>query len=679
MKQTKIALLIAASIGATLLSGCGGSSNSTPEPTPTPAPAPTPDPAPAVEFPVQVASPSAFTIDNIGTVLTAENGLSLYYFATDENGSSSCNGVEGDAPGSTEDVESCAGQWPPALVGDGAVETVNFTFIDRADGTQQWSYAGNALYTFSGDSAQGEINGDGVGGVWDLARPTPLQIAPLNDIATYMGKQTVLSATSVGGVLEKFRADKEGFTLYTFDNDALDNSACNSEGCLDAWPPLLADNAAKPSGMLSLIDRVEGDQQWAYKGKALYFFTPDTEAGQNNGDNVGDVWHTATQEPAIFRTNDAGTLLTAMGLTSALLPNADNGDALEPTSVDKDQFTLYTFDNDTANTSNCNDGCAASWPPFLAAESEQAIGAFSKFARADGSMQWAYNESPLYFFAADTAKAQANGDGAAGVWHIVEPTEVVIPITTSIVANSSAIGESMSTDGDSLVLMDDGNGVFVPTAMNKAGFQLYTFDNDDTEQSNCTSDSCMSSWPALLASDTDTANVPFSIFTRDDGHLQWAINGSPLYYFGADTAAGQQNGEAAGNVWFVARPAPLRTFSLTSGGSEVVGLIAHGNVLASQGKTAEELADLTLYTFDDDTVGSGESTCFDSCAVTWPPLYASSVDEAFGEYEIISRTETDNTQTLQWTYKGQPLYFVEFDEEIGDTGGVYGTWHIALP
>ena len=671
MKQTKLALLIAATIGTTLLSGCGGSSSG-----PTPTPTPTPTPAPAVEFPVQVVAPSTFTIDNTGTVITAESGLSLYFFSPDEVGSSACNGVEGDAAGSTEDPESCAGRWPPALVGEGALATSDFTFIDRADGTQQWSYGGYALYTFADDSAQGDINGDGVGGVWDLARPSPLQVATLNDLATYMGKQTIASASSVGGALDKFRADKNGFTLYTFDNDALDSSACNSETCINTWPPLLADNASKPSGMLSLIERVEGEQQWAYKGKALYFFTPDTEAGQTNGDNVLNVWHTTTKEPAIFRTNDAGTILTALGRVSALLPNADNGDVLEPTSIDKDQFTLYTFDNDAANTSNCIDTCAVNWPPFLADESEQNIGNFSKFARADGSMQWAIDQQPLYFFAADSEKAQANGDGVKDVWHIVEPAPVVAPITTNVVASASSIGETITTEGEVLALIDNGNGGFSQTLIDKSGFQLYTFDLDTPEKSNCTSTTCMGAWPALLASETDIATAPFSIFTRDDGHKQWAVNGWPLYYFTPDTAAGQQNGEAVNDVWYVARPAPLRTFELATKGS---ALIAHGNVLPSQGKTAEELADLTLYTFDDDVAGSGESTCFGSCAVTWPPLYATSVDQAFGEYEIISRIENDSSQTLQWVYQGLPLYFFVSDSQIGDTGGDYPSWTIARP
>ena len=35
--------------------------------------------------------------------------------------------------------------------------------------------------------------------------------------------------------------------------------------------------------------------------------------------------------------------------------------------TDANGMTLYTFDKDTAGTSNCYDECAANWPPLIAA------------------------------------------------------------------------------------------------------------------------------------------------------------------------------------------------------------------------------------------------------------------------------------------------------------------------
>jgi predicted lipoprotein with Yx(FWY)xxD motif len=79
--------------------------------------------------------------------------------------------------------------------------------------------------------------------------------------------------------------------------------------------------------------------------------------------------------------------------------------------------TLYTFDKDTPNQSNCSGGCATNWPPFAAAEADKPAAGFSVVTREDGSKQWALNGKPLYFFAADGAPGDVKGDGRGGVWH----------------------------------------------------------------------------------------------------------------------------------------------------------------------------------------------------------------------------------------------------------------------
>jgi len=79
----------------------------------------------------------------------------------------------------------------------------------------------------------------------------------------------------------------------------------------------------------------------------------------------------------------------------------------------------------------------------------------------------------------------------------------------------------------------------------KAGFTLYVFDNDlNTTGSSC-NDNCAVNWPPLLVADSNASGVPFlSVITRDDGSLQVAYQGRPLYYFINDTAIGESNGSA---------------------------------------------------------------------------------------------------------------------------------------
>lgn len=81
--------------------------------------------------------------------------------------------------------------------------------------------------------------------------------------------------------------------------------------------------------------------------------------------------------------------------------------------------SLYTFDKDAANKSNCNGGCATAWPPFLVKEGDRTPVEFRVITRDDGARQWAMNEKPLYFFAADVQAGDAKGDGQGGVWHVI--------------------------------------------------------------------------------------------------------------------------------------------------------------------------------------------------------------------------------------------------------------------
>jgi predicted lipoprotein with Yx(FWY)xxD motif len=84
---------------------------------------------------------------------------------------------------------------------------------------------------------------------------------------------------------------------------------------------------------------------------------------------------------------------------------------------------------------------------------------------------------------------------------------------------------------------------------------------------------------------------------------------------------------------------------------------------------------MTLYTEDTDT--NGKSVCNGACAQNWPPLTAAADATPAGDFTIITRDDG----TLQWAYKGKPLYFWKGDKQPGDTtgDGVAGRWHVARP
>jgi predicted lipoprotein with Yx(FWY)xxD motif len=105
-------------------------------------------------------APGALKAVRIGavTVLADANGRTLYWFAPDTAARSACYG-------------SCAAYWPPvkgpATAGPGV--TGKLSVLTRSDGSAQAAYDGHPLYTYVGDSAPGQANGNGLnlnGGLW---------------------------------------------------------------------------------------------------------------------------------------------------------------------------------------------------------------------------------------------------------------------------------------------------------------------------------------------------------------------------------------------------------------------------------------------------------------------------------------------------------------------------------
>ena len=110
------------------------------------------------------------------------------------------------------------------------------------------------------------------------------------------------------------------------------------------------------------------------------------------------------------------TLATAFTANIAIAQSVTEANGI---LADASGRTLYTFDKDASNKSNCNDGCAANWPPFLVKEGDRTPATFSVITRDDGTKQWAANGKPLYFFAADVQAGDAKGNGKGGVWHVI--------------------------------------------------------------------------------------------------------------------------------------------------------------------------------------------------------------------------------------------------------------------
>jgi predicted lipoprotein with Yx(FWY)xxD motif len=118
------------------------------------------------------------TVGSVGVVLEDATGFTLYHNTLETPGKIVCTG-------------GCESVWPPVLLPAGTASAMagmglhgGLGTIKRPDGTTQVIYKGMPLYRYSGDTAAGQDNGEGIENVWFAAKAsgsggtTPASVMP---------------------------------------------------------------------------------------------------------------------------------------------------------------------------------------------------------------------------------------------------------------------------------------------------------------------------------------------------------------------------------------------------------------------------------------------------------------------------------------------------------------------
>ncbi len=325
--------------------------------------------------------------EELGDFFVGAEGMTLYIFTNDEAGVSNCTG-------------GCLENWPALTIAEGELPSLApglsgvLGFFTREDtGEIQVTYNGMPLYYWINDAAPGDATGQGAGDVWFVA---------------------TMPTVGVGGNAElgDFLVGSNGFTLYTFDNDAEGVSNCTG-GCLENWPALTVESEdaleVQPglAGEFGVITREDdGTLQVTYNGMPLYYWINDAAIGDATGQGAGDVWFVAKSP------------------TVSVIEDEELGSVL----VGSNGMTLYTFNNDEAGVSNCTEGCLANWPALTVAEGEEIVaaegidGEFGTITREDdGTLQVTYNGQPLYYWVRDITAGDTTGQGVGDVWFVAQP------------------------------------------------------------------------------------------------------------------------------------------------------------------------------------------------------------------------------------------------------------------
>ncbi|HEY7815030.1 MAG TPA: hypothetical protein VIC62_17420 [Nakamurella sp.] len=134
----------------------------------------------------------------------------------------------------------------------------------------------------------------------------------------------------------------------------------------------------------------------------------------------------------------------------------------------------------------------------------------------------------------------------------------------------------------------------------------------------------------------------------------------------------------------VSSAASAASSKVSSAGSAVSSAVAAATGPATVGTTTGALGTflvdgkgMTLYLYTADT--AGESTCYDACAVAWPPLLTNGTPTASGsaaESQLSTVARNDGATMVK--YGAWPLYYFTKDTKPGDTTGqgVQGVWYV---
>jgi predicted lipoprotein with Yx(FWY)xxD motif len=237
------------------------------------------------------------------------------------------------------------------------------------------------------------------------------------------------------------------------------------------------------------------------------------------------------------------------------------------------------------------------------------------------------------------------------------------------------------------------------------GYTLYVSERDvEPGKSACVA-ACLANWTPLRASADAKASGDWTLVPRSDGAPQWAYKGRPLYRYAKETKPRWADGQDQFWRYALVSPFPTRGVFGRSGGGQQQAAAAAAAAAAAGAQGAADAAafaymrggarpakivlppevpggltgqpspsgpvfadgkGLTVYT------STASTLCAGPCLEAWKPLTAPLLATApAGDWSIVNRPDG----TLQWAYKGKPLYRSIRDIKAGDTNGEGGDWH----
>lgn len=316
---------------------------------------------------------------------------------------------------------SCTQEWPPVRAAAGAKPVGDWSLIRRPDGSEQWAYKGQALYTSVLDREPGDTYGGSMRSGGEGSGDAPayrLPVGPPPDVPPGLTVRT----TALGRLLVTVDGS---YSVYDSDQDERNHSNCDA-ACTETWKPVLAPASARAHGAWTVVERQPGIWQWAFRGRPIYTYALDKNPRSQAGSDV-PAWHNVYLQrspppPSEFTVQmsiSGEVLADAHGKTIYLYRCGD--DALDQLSCDDPD------DTQAYRLAMCGGGdverCLKNFPYVMAAPTARsesrtwtviAIDPKSGHRATPGQSGalrvWAYRDRPVYTYAGDERPGDIHAD-----------------------------------------------------------------------------------------------------------------------------------------------------------------------------------------------------------------------------------------------------------------------------
>ena len=316
----------------------------------------------------------------------------------------------------------CTKLWPPVLASADSKAVGKWTILTRKDGSRQWAYDEQPLYTSILDHDPGDTLGGTTRKDDGESPAVRVPVGPPPKVPPGFAVKTIPRG--------RLLTTDKNYSVYAYDKDTPTQSMCDS-ACTKTWKPVLAPQTAQPQGEWSTIERSAGVRQWTFRKKPLYTYVLDTNLwGFEGGDVPGwsNVYiQRAPKPPENFTVQDtpAGQILAdRRGMT--VYTYACGDDSVDQLSCDDPD------DTQAYRLAMCGSGsaekCLKNWPYVPADKGavshsrvwsvmqiDPKTGHRAAAGQTDALSVWAFRDRPVYTYAGDSQPGDVNGD-ATGEW-----------------------------------------------------------------------------------------------------------------------------------------------------------------------------------------------------------------------------------------------------------------------